>query len=103
MARPLQTAENNSVESLKPGIKPEYKWSELSEKGLVSQFKISAETPVALVKLQQRDQPEYWAGFHNFYVITRYNHSELYAMAVYQLATELAQATATTTTASAAP
>ena len=35
--------------------------------------------------------PEYWVGFHNFYVITRYNRSTMYAMAVYQLAETLAE------------
>jgi membrane-bound lytic murein transglycosylase B len=86
VARPLVVGENNSVDSLEPGVKTDYKWAQLKQNGLTSQFDISEETPVALVRLQQKDHPEYWAGFQNFYVITRYNHSELYAMAVYQLA-----------------
>lgn len=86
VARPLVATEENSVDSLKPGMKPDYRWGDLKRSGLSSEFTINEETPVALVKLQQRGHPEYWAGFQNFYVITRYNHSELYAMAVYQLA-----------------
>ena len=86
VARPLTAIENNTVDTLEPGMKPTYQWRDLSSKGLVSQFPIADETPVALVRLQQKNHPEYWAGFKNFYVITRYNHSELYAMAVYQLA-----------------
>ena len=86
VARPLELAESNSVENLKPGVKPSYTWSEFEQSGLLSQFAIEAETPVALVRLEQKNRSEYWVGFQNFYVITRYNHSELYAMAVYQLA-----------------
>ena len=86
VARPLEVAVENSADSLEPGVKPNYTWSELKQSGLVSQFTISEETPVALVRLEQKDHSEYWVGFDNFYVITRYNHSELYAMAVYQLA-----------------
>jgi len=86
VARPLTAAENNSINVLEPGLKPTYKWADLKRSGLASEFEISEDTPVALVRLQQRDHAEYWAGFENFYVITRYNHSELYAMAVYQLA-----------------
>jgi membrane-bound lytic murein transglycosylase B len=38
--------------------------------------------PAVFMQLDGDEGKEYWVGFHNFYVITRYNHSVLYAMAV---------------------
>ncbi|MCL1078652.1 lytic murein transglycosylase B [Parashewanella spongiae] len=47
--------------------------------------------PAILIELQQESDKEYWLGLKNFYVITRYNHSPLYAMAVYQFSQQLKQ------------
>jgi membrane-bound lytic murein transglycosylase B len=44
------------------------------------------ETPAILLAAPQQDAMAYRVGFQNFYVITRYNSSPLYAMAVYDLA-----------------
>jgi membrane-bound lytic murein transglycosylase B len=44
----------------------------------------------ALIELDGDGGTEHWLGFDNFYVITRYNHSQLYAMAVYQLSEAIA-------------
>ena len=38
------------------------------------------------VEIDGLDGAEYWLGLNNFYVITRYNRSRLYALAVHQLA-----------------
>ncbi|RYV00569.1 lytic murein transglycosylase B [Shewanella sp. OPT22] len=48
--------------------------------------------PTMLIKLKQPEATEYWLGLKNFYVITRYNRSPLYAMAVYQFSQQLKQA-----------
>ena len=46
--------------------------------------------PATAIKFELEKSHEYWLGLHNFYVITRYNHSSMYAMSVYQLSQLLA-------------
>lgn len=53
---------------------------------------LDASQPAMLVALEQADGMEYWLGLKNFYVITRYNRSPLYAMAVYQFSEQLKHA-----------
>ncbi len=51
------------------------------------------ETRLSIFKfLDENDQPEYFLGLHNFYVIMRYNHSALYARAVHELSQEISNA-----------
>lgn len=74
---------------LQEGLKPKRPWKELKKQGVATQTNVAAETPAALIALEQEAGPEYWVGLQNFYVITRYNRSPLYAMAVYQLSEEI--------------
>jgi len=74
------------------GIKPSAPLRALLDQGISVRLADRGldEYPAALIDLVAPDQPtEYWVGFDNFYVITRYNRSSFYAMAVFQLAEAL--------------
>lgn len=71
------------------GMKPSLSVARLRKSGIEVDKSISPEMTSSLVELKIDDGHEYWAGLHNFYVITRYNHSNMYAMAVYQLSQEI--------------
>jgi membrane-bound lytic murein transglycosylase B len=49
----------------------------------------AGESQVGLYRMELESGPEFWLGFNNFYVITRYNRSRLYALAVHQLSQEI--------------
>lgn len=66
-------------------LKPRYRYSELVGAGIVSNTPIAANEQVVALEMQGEVEPEYWVGLSNFYAITRYNRSPLYALAVYQL------------------
>ena len=70
----------------KQSIKPKNKVSDYTVIGFRPEKPLHDELPATMVVLKSGKEKEHWFGLHNFYVITRYNHSSMYAMAVYQLA-----------------
>ena len=63
----------------------------LRARGLIVDTALPDATPALLIGAQQQDVMSYRVGFQNFYVITRYNTSPLYAMAVHDLAMAIKQ------------
>lgn len=74
---------------LDKGLKPTLKAADMKRQGVSTDAALPHNALVSLIELEQQTGPEYWLGLQNFYVITRYNRSPLYAMAVYQLSEEI--------------
>lgn len=75
---------------LRKDLKPQVTLDQLRAHDLVSTDQSPA-GPFSVMELQGAEGPEVWVGHYNFYVITRYNHSRLYAMAVYQLSRAMSE------------
>ncbi|UXI67999.1 lytic murein transglycosylase B [Tahibacter amnicola] len=69
---------------------PVYPLEQLSAWGYATTLDLDPQRPATLLKLEAEAGTEYWVTFKNFHVITRYNKSPLYAMAVMQLAESIA-------------
>jgi len=78
-------------EGLTGSLTPKHSVKELAAMGWSTEQNINDDAKVTAFKLEAEHGDEYWLGLTNFQSITKYNRSEMYAMAVTQLAQELAQ------------
>ena len=62
---------------------------DLRDRGVTGTDALAVDARAALFRMQAVDGDEYWLGLHDFYVVTRYNRSAMYALAVLQLAAEI--------------
>lgn len=91
------TTNNAQAAPLSTKLKPSHSYNDFKAKGLhlsantLKKHQIHDQTKLSMINLEQKNSHDYWAGLPNFYVITRYNHSSLYAMAVYQLSQKIKQ------------
>jgi membrane-bound lytic murein transglycosylase B len=74
---------------VKLGMKPKTAIEQFSKRGITTNWTLPSDALSSLIYLEGKEGDEYWLGLHNFYVITRYNHSNLYAMAVFQLSQKI--------------
>jgi membrane-bound lytic murein transglycosylase B len=88
VAVPARLPGTPDISLIEAGIRPSLKAGDLFQHGIKANA--APESTVTLVDLVSpgRDT-EYWLGFENFYVITRYNRSSFYAMSVFQLSEEI--------------
>jgi membrane-bound lytic murein transglycosylase B len=71
------------------GLKPKLQRKEIEQKGFFPVEPTSPDELFAVYKLEGENGTEFWCGAMNFYVITRYNTSNMYALAAYQLGQEI--------------
>lgn len=90
------TAEAQPEAVMTDGLEPSHTLEFFGHFGIEPTRPINPGRRAKLLELEGSEGTEYWLGFRNFYVISRYNHSALYSLAVYQLAQAIRTARAET-------
>ena len=88
VALPVEVEGDAAEAAANEGLAPNYDVAELKRLG-VRVGSLADDAKAALFRMEGDDGTEYWLGLHDFYVITRYNRSAMYALAVLQLSQEL--------------
>ena len=81
--------DGDSSELFEAGLKPTKTVGELAEEGFAPRSSTDVSLMATPLRLEGLEGYEYWLCLENFYVITRYNHSAMYALSVWQLSQEI--------------
>lgn len=91
IAFPVIATDEQYKQALTKGLKPDIKAAQLKQLNMQLADQIADDERLKLLSFEQEKGQDLWVGLNNFYVITRYNHSPLYALAVFQLSQAVKQ------------
>ena len=92
LEQPDEPASDEFKALLGRGLSPHTPIAAILSSGATPAEMITDNELVSIIAAESESGMRYWVGFNNFYVITRYNRSVNYALAVYELAQELRRA-----------
>ncbi len=90
VAVPASLAEGSAASPQERGLSPPASVGALRAAGVLFDAALADDTPAGLLRMLGANGPEYWLALPNFYVITRYNRSYMYALVVHQLGEAIA-------------
>ena len=89
VTQPVTVTGENYKSVVNGNRKPSQTAGDILKLGVKPSSPVSNDSPATLMQFEGKKGTEFWLGEYNFYVITRYNHSRMYALAVYQLSEAL--------------
>ena len=91
VALQVQVSEDETKALANAGLDLQHTVAEWREKGVAGLDDIDSARKAALFRMETKHGDEFWLGLHDFYVVTRYNRSAMYALAVLQLSQAIKQ------------
>ncbi|EDY86154.1 lytic murein transglycosylase B [gamma proteobacterium HTCC5015] len=91
---PATLAQNSQAKAVgrgRTGMKPETPYQDYRGQGVKAAESLADTEEVVLLHYLDGEEDLYYLGHHNFYVISRYNHSSMYSLAAWQLAGMIAE------------